>query len=119
MTKVHIVEDDVDLCETYTDILESAGYQVAVDHHGRKAIRTLSRFRPDVVILDQQLPDMSGAMVLYFIRTSAELRNTRVIIVSGHEFSTQARDVDLFLQKPVSVTQLRDVIAEMMNPEVC
>ncbi|NDJ76795.1 MAG: response regulator [Chloroflexi bacterium] len=116
MSKIMIVEDDLDLCETYTDFLEAAGHTVKVITSSAQAIDALIRERnvPDLVILDMNLPGESGIVVLGFIRRLPRLHNTKVIIVSGYvDMANRAIaewGADLFLPKPVSLEKLRTSI---------
>lgn len=112
-TKIHIIEDDIDLSDTYREALEFEGYEVAVDHTGSSAIDTLSRFRPDFVVLDMYLSGASGGLVLSYIRGHPRLKNSRVIVVSGMEENNQMQGMDVYLRKPVSIQQLCEVISEM------
>jgi CheY-like chemotaxis protein len=117
MAKVMIVEDEIDLCETYTDILEIDGHAVASAESSAAAIKQITKFAPDVVLLDLQLPGGSGLLVLSFIRRLSRLRNTKVVIVSGHaEMAQQAVmewGADLFLAKPISAAALRNTLFKL------
>jgi DNA-binding response OmpR family regulator len=117
MRKIHIIEDDVDLCQTYVEMLEFEGYQVEVDHSGSKAIGTLRHFLPDVLILDMNLPGVSGDIVLSYVRRHPNLKNKRIILVSGDDRMMEVQGADLYLKKPVSLTRLLDAISEQVIPE--
>lgn len=117
MPKVLIVEDDVDVCETYTDILESAGYEVTALFDTTTAIEVLvrGRMRPDVVILDLNLRGVSGLVVLGLVRRMPRLSKTKVVIASGYpDLAQRALEewgADIFIGKPVSVETLRTTVA--------
>jgi CheY-like chemotaxis protein len=117
MGKVLVVEDDADLCDTYVDLLESVGHEVRTVGSSVQAIECLiqGRLKPDVVLLDLNLPGGSGIVVLGLIRRLPRLSQTKVIIVSGHpDMASRALDLwgaDLFLAKPVSM--------ELLNATVC
>src|SRR4051812_16388824 len=106
MAKILVVEDEPELCEIYTDILENDGHTVITAKSSATAIQELGKFAPEVVFLDIQLPGGSGLMVLSYIRRLPRLRNTKVVIISGHvEMKIQAVKewgADLFLSKPIS-----------------
>ncbi|HEX2996813.1 MAG TPA: response regulator [Anaerolineales bacterium] len=116
MAKILIVEDNVDLAETYRDFLEFAGHVVTLVHNGTEAIEYLIRRRlvPDVIILDMQLPGDSGVVVLGLIRGMPRLVRAKVIIASGHadisQWAIKQWGADLFLQKPISLEVLKRTI---------
>ena len=117
MAKILIVEDDLDLVETYMDILESDGHSVHAIHASVQAIDYLikDRNKPDVVILDMNLSGESGLVVLGLIRRVPRLTHTKIIVASGYpDLAKRAIDhwgADLFLQKPVAVDMLRNTVS--------
>ncbi|MBN2304396.1 MAG: response regulator [Anaerolineae bacterium] len=114
--RVLIIEDDLDLVETYVDILESDGHDVHTINSSAQALDYLikNRNRPDVVILDMSLPGESGIVVLGLIRRLPKLARTKVIIASGYpDLAKHAIDnwgADLFLQKPISMDELKNAV---------
>jgi CheY-like chemotaxis protein len=122
MAKIMIVEDERDLRETYSDILEGEGHTVVGTGSSADAIQQLGRFIPDVVLLDLQMPGGSGLLVLSFIRRLPRLRTTKVIIVSGHEeMKDQAIKewgADLFLSKPISAATLKSTVSNLNTHSV-
>jgi DNA-binding response OmpR family regulator len=121
MAKVFVVEDDIDLCETYVDALESAGHTVYSAYTGTEAVDALIRRRaaPDVVVLDLQLPGNSGIVILGVIRGLSRLCKTKVIIASGYldtgQWAVSQWGADLFLEKPISMDVLTRTIDEFTS----
>ena len=117
--KILLVEDDVDLCDTYRDALEAVGYHCMSVHRGDLAIEKLPQFLPDVVVLDLNLPRASGHIVLGYIKNHFALNKTKVVIVSGEERMvrsvTSLWGVDQYLPKPVSPSQLQSVITNLLR----
>ncbi len=115
MSKVLIIDDDEEICETFSDILKHAGHDVHILKSGAEAFRVLPKLVPDVVLLDMHMPGVSGVLTLSFIRRLSRLSQTKVIIVSGHpELAESAKAIwgaDLFLAKPVSPKQLVEAVA--------
>jgi len=116
MVRVLIIDDDIEICETFTDILVSAGYEVHTLQSSVDAFRLLPQLVPDVVLLDMQMPGVPGVMLLSYIRRLGRLSLTKVIIVSGYpETAMAAKQVwgaDLFLVKPVSPKLLLDTLTK-------
>jgi twitching motility two-component system response regulator PilG len=106
MQKILIVEDDADLVETYTDLLESNHYSVTSTPKAKEAVILVTRIKPNVVLLDLNLAGYSGAVVINMIRGYNALKDTKIVVVTGHpemlRGSVDEARVDLILSKPVS-----------------
>ncbi len=108
---VLIVDDEVALAEVYAVILREAGFEPQLLHHGKSASTRLREIVPALVVLDLNLPGVSGYDLLQQIRADPRLGQTRVIITSG-DTQTAALiagegKADIILIKPVSQEQLR------------
>jgi len=119
MARILIVEDDLDLVETYTDLLESRHHQITSVMKAADAIRVVTRWQPAVVILDLNLPGDSGVMVLNLIRNYPLLANTKVIIATGHPEILEktgyiSSRADSIMCKPVSNDLLLTKIDEYL-----
>lgn len=83
MGKILIVDDDKDMCRLLSDILKSEGYEVLTAECGKKALKELNVFRPEMVLLDIRLPDINGIEVLKEIKKNNE--SIIVIMLSAYE----------------------------------
>jgi DNA-binding response OmpR family regulator len=81
--KVVIVEDDKMLAEIYQTLLASNGYTALVANDGRAGADLIKKELPDLVLLDLMLPELSGDMVLYEIRTNEPTKDTKVIMLTN------------------------------------
>ncbi len=119
MARILIVEDDIDLVETYTDLLELNHHRVTSVTRANEAFGALTRFRPDIVLLDLNLSGYSGTVIVSIIRKAELFKNTRIIVVTGHvEMLTQSsawKQVDLVLNKPVSNEQLLLTVSQFVD----
>jgi DNA-binding response OmpR family regulator len=106
-----IVEDDEKLSEIYSMAVEAAGFTVRAIHQGDLALLEVAALQPRLVILDLQLPSVSGEVILKAIRGNDNLRKTKVIVTTADAIraSMLEEDGDLVLIKPVSFSQLRDL----------
>lgn len=86
MKHLLIADDDRFITEIYKEKFESAGYRVVTVNDGRKAIESLKHEKPDAILLDLDLPDMNGVLVLEFIRTEESLADLPVIIISSSSY---------------------------------
>jgi len=102
-----LVDDDADVLRSVGDYFERIGYEVSRATTGADGVEAFERLRPDVVILDLHLPDMSGLEVLERLRASG----AAVILMTGQgDVETAVRAMQLgaenFLTKPVDMTHL-------------
>jgi len=111
-----IIEDDKDVSDLYSHVLESSGFTTEIISTGEAALARLAASVPDVVLLDLNLPShLSGVDVLHHIRADQRLAGTRVIVVTGYpDLAETLRDeADWILLKPVDVNQLSDLIQRL------
>ena len=105
MGKILIVEDDADLVETYTDLLEMRGHSIHSVSRMLEAIQSMKELEPEIVTLDLNLPENSGSAISNFIELAKSLNRCKIIVISGHTemIAGQAwvEQVDLILTKPV------------------
>ena len=113
--KAMIVEDDKDLTEIFSIALRRAGYEVEILYTGDEACLRLDDFVPDLILLDIQLPEVSGVDVLLYVRDNPRFENTRVIVAtaSPNRIEHLREDADLVLVKPISVSQLTELATRM------
>jgi two-component system phosphate regulon response regulator PhoB len=84
-----VVEDETDLADLVAFNLREAGHEVTVAHTGANALAEIARQRPELVLLDVMLPDISGFEVCRRLRRSAETTNLPVIMLTA-----KAEEVD-------------------------
>ena len=106
-----IVEDNLDAGETLKDLLEIGGHRVWLACDGRSAVALAHEHRPDVVICDIGLPDMSGYEVARILRADRALDGTWLIALTGYaqpEDRERAAEAgfDAHLAKPPSIDAL-------------
>ena len=68
MSRILIVEDELDLANIIKDYLEKELYEVEICTEGDKAIEIFDKFKPSLVILDLMLPGMNGILPVRFLR---------------------------------------------------
>jgi len=112
MTKplVFIIEDDRKLNEIFSISLES-DFEVETCMDGKTAIERLKSIKPDIVVLDLNLPGMSGTNILTYVRGDNRLKKIRVILTTADERQAESLTniADIVLLKPVSPTVLKDL----------
>ena len=109
MTKILVVDDDADLLEMVTLVLRSYGLEVASLDNGSHFFNTLSRFTPDIIVMDIYLGDADGRNLCRQLKTTTDFSGIPVILYSAGNItqaSVQESLADDFLQKPFDIGYL-------------
>lgn len=110
---VFVVDDEEINCLLLEEMLEPAGFQVRTAFDATSALAMLDTYRPDIILMDYSLPDMTGAQVTSIIKKKMDVP---VIIVSGHTYEACRDDemiacVDDWLVKPFKKKELLEKMA--------
>ena len=81
--KILIVEDDVDIVEMLKYPLEQANFEVEAVYDGQAAINAITEQKPDLILLDLMLPNISGVEVYRTISRNPQVKNIPVIMVTA------------------------------------
>jgi UDP-3-O-[3-hydroxymyristoyl] N-acetylglucosamine deacetylase len=113
MHKVLIIDDEKNILDSLSGILEDEGFVVSKAADGREGLNIFDREAPDVVLLDVWMPEMDGIQVLKEIK--ARNNDARVVVISGHgTISTAVEAVKMgaydFLEKPLSIDKVLEVV---------
>ena len=111
MTRVLMVEDTEDNRQIVRDLMESVGYDLIEAGDGAEGVAMAAEHRPDLILIDIQLPVMDGYEASRQIKANPELRHIPIIAVtsyalSGDEEKTRAAGCDGYVAKPFSPRQL-------------
>lgn len=91
-TVVAIVEDDATVAEMYKFKLEKAGYKCEIARDGKMGLELVEKLKPDLVLLDLMLPEMTGDEVLARMRKTDWGKDTKVIVMTNvSEFEAPVR----------------------------
>ncbi|MGE3489229.1 MAG: ATP-binding protein [Vicinamibacterales bacterium] len=118
--KILVADDSQDGADSLAFLLRAGGHEVHVAYEGRTAIRLAEELRPDVVLLDIGMPEVSGYDVARAIRREAWGRNMRLVALTGwgqaeHRRRSLEVGFDDHLVKPVELDVLEDVL-QMSTP---
>jgi two-component system, cell cycle response regulator DivK len=110
-----VVEDQEDNRQILRDLLGNAGYELTEAENGEEAIAAVARRRPDLILMDIQLPIMDGYEATRRIRTNSDLKSVPIIAVTsyalaGDENKALAAGCDGYVSKPYSP---RDLLAKV------
>jgi CheY-like chemotaxis protein len=117
MSRILLVDDDVDLAGLVKTKLEVEGHEVAVTHSGEGAFELAKEFTPDIAILDIMLPGVTGYQICRRLRKDPELYKIGILILTalGEEpeiLHGLEQGADLYLAKPF---RLEDLIDKLSN----
>jgi CheY-like chemotaxis protein len=81
--KILVVDDEEDTVEFLTELLEDNGYEVTPAHNGVEALALILRERPDLILLDLQMPEETGTGLYRKLHRSKKYKDIPVIVISG------------------------------------
>jgi CheY-like chemotaxis protein len=108
---VLLVEDDADIREAVSSVLEAEGYTVLTAENGEQALAILDRGQPCVVLLDLMMPVMSGWEFMKVVKQNRRLDDMPVVVVSAYS-ERKAEGVRRVLKKPLDVNALLAAVSE-------
>jgi two-component system cell cycle response regulator DivK len=106
--KTILVVEDNDLnLKLFGDLLEMSGYHVLKAREGMEALRLVREHRPDLIVMDIQLPGVSGLEVTKWIKEDHLLKAIPIVAVTalalkGDEQKIRAAGCDAYMSKPIS-----------------
>jgi CheY-like chemotaxis protein len=115
---VLIVDDDEPVLEVVREIVAGLGYEVSVAKNGAQALAALSAFRPDAVVMDLNMPTMSGAETLDRMRQqwpAVPVIVTAATVDPAVVSDVMARGASDYLAKPVDFARLEQALAAAVD----
>ena len=117
---VMIVEDEPDAADLFAEMMRLNGYRVIKTYSGTPAISLMTEQKPDVIILDIMMPDISGLDILREMRSQPELASLPVVVVSAKATAADIRSgldagATIYLTKPVSYVDLKKAVDDLMQ----
>ncbi|MBI4370889.1 MAG: response regulator [Elusimicrobia bacterium] len=120
MARILVIDDDYEVAAMLSEVLRQEGHEVRCAADAGQGLEAARLFRPELVILDYQMPDVSGAHLFESLRRNEASRGTPILFISGEarperilaEVSDPAGS--RFLAKPLSLEDLRRDIRELL-----
>jgi two-component system cell cycle response regulator DivK len=115
-----VVEDNPLNQQLFAELLEEAGYEVLRAGEGLDAFNLAKTHRPDVILMDIQLPAISGLEVTRWLKDEPGLRHIPVIAITayampGDEDRMRAGGCEAYIPKPISTTVFLETIARFTD----
>jgi two-component system cell cycle response regulator DivK len=112
---VLIVEDNELNMKLFNDLLETRGCRIIQTRNGVAAIELARKHRPDLILMDIQLPEVSGLQVTQWLKDDEELRSIPVVAVTafamkGDEEKIRQGGCEAYLSKPISVVKFFETV---------
>jgi len=118
--KVLIVEDNELNMKLFHDLLDAQGYETLQTREGLHALALARQHRPDLILMDIQLPEISGLEVTKWLKEDDELSHIPVVAVTafamkGDEERIREGGCEAYISKPISVTHFLDTVRRYLG----
>jgi two-component system, cell cycle response regulator DivK len=118
--RILVVDDNAANLKLFTYLLGSPAHEVRTATDAREALEVLAAFRPDLILMDIQLPDIDGLELTRQLRKSPLTRDTTIVAVTayamkGDEERAHAAGVDGYISKPIEKEAFRRKVAEYLG----
>ena len=118
--KVLIVEDNELNMKLFHDLLEAHGYRTVETRNGIEVLDLARQHHPDLILMDIQLPEISGLEVTRWLKDDAELKSIPVVAVTafamkGDEERIRDGGCEAYLSKPISVGKFIETIRQFLG----
>ncbi len=115
-----IVEDNELNMKLFSDLLEANGYHTVQTRNGVEAVGLARQHGPDLILMDIQLPEVSGLQVTQWLKDDEDLRSIPVIAVTafamkGDEEKIRQGGCEAYLSKPISVVKFLETVRRYLG----
>jgi CheY-like chemotaxis protein len=111
-----VVDDEESLCELLAEIL-AGDYEVIKAFNGKTAYELARQAKPDLIVSDVMMPQMSGVELLKAIRNDPDTAYIPVILLSAVPLKAKVAEASAFLAKPFEIEVLEKVVAKVAHQE--
>ena len=117
---VLIIEDEEDAADMFAEMMRVSGYRVLKTSSSTPALTMMAAEKPDVVILDIMMPEVSGLDILRQMRQDPALANIPVVVVSAKSMPADIKigmeaGASMYLTKPVGFSELKEAIERALG----
>ncbi|NSW75160.1 MAG: response regulator [Candidatus Atribacteria bacterium] len=120
MNKILIVDDDSDSRKLLHDLLAFFQYEVAEAPNGEEGIRMAAAWKPDLILMDIQMPVMNGLTTIKVLKDNPSTRGIKIIAVTSFAMRSEQEEivragVDGYLAKPIHTRELMELVRKIMG----
>jgi two-component system cell cycle response regulator DivK len=117
-----IVEDNELNMKLFNDLLEAHGYRTVQTRSGVEAVELARLHKPDLILMDIQLPEVSGLQVTKWLKDDEELRHIPVIAITafamkGDEEKIRQGGCEAYLSKPISIVKFLETVRHYLDEQ--
>lgn len=117
---VLVVEDNALNMKLFCDILSARGHNALTTGDGMEAMELARQHRPDLILMDIQLPEVSGMDVIRWLKSDPDLKSIPVIAVTafamkGDDERILASGCEAYLSKPISVAHFMETVDKFLS----
>ncbi len=122
MAKTILIVEDNDLnMKLFNDLLQAHGYETLQTKDGREVLGIAREKRPDLILMDIQLPEISGLEITRMLKDDADLRGIPVVAVTafamkGDEEKIREGGCEGYIAKPISVATFLQTVNRFLEP---
>ena len=118
MAKLLIVDDEPGIVEEVKSFFEEEGHKVYIADTGEDGIRLIRKLKPDILLIDMKLPDISGLRVLMSAKEMSP--KSKTIVITGYVDQSLIDEAeklgrDSFLQKPFNLEVLKNEVDRLLG----
>ena len=119
---VLIVEDNELNMKLFHDLLEAYGYATVQTKNGREAVGLAREHHPDLILLDIQLPEISGLEITKILKADDDLKSIPIIAVTafamkGDEEKIREGGCEAYIAKPIRIDELISTVQQFIGSE--
>jgi CheY-like chemotaxis protein len=117
---VLIIEDEADAAELFAEMMRVSGFRVLKTSSSTPALKLIATEKPDIIILDIMMPDVSGLDILRQMRQDPELADIPVVVVSAKSMPADIKigmeaGASTYLTKPIGFLELKEAVERAMG----
>ena len=119
---ITIIDDELKNIELLRDLLQVSGYSTNEATNGKEGVELAKTSKPDLILIDIQMPEMDGLEATRILKTDATTRNIPVLALTSYAMKGDkerilAAGCDGYLAKPLNIKELLKIVAEYLSGE--
>ena len=120
MTKILIVDDEKDIVETLSFMLQAKGYEIISAYDGEEGLKLAKEEKPDLIILDVMMPKINGYKICRLLKYDAKYKNIPIIMVTArsqdnYKLIGEETGANEYITKPFEFSDVLNVINKYTN----
>jgi DNA-binding response OmpR family regulator len=114
-SRIVVAEDHAEMADVLVTYLEAAGYEVHLARDGVLAEAMIARVQPALVVLDANMPGLSGWTLLSRLKAEQAAAPLVVMLTGDDDFPAESATADVILRKPAALRRVAAVLAELLE----